>query len=87
MVEGNQKAVKFCFERAMKKGQQLNGKMEVEFTIAPAGVVSAVDVKTAKYKSTEFGDCTAQAIKSWKFPRFTGEPVAVEYPFILSATL
>ena len=87
VVEGNQKAVKFCFERAMKKGQQLNGKMEVEFTIAPSGVVSVVEVKTAKYKATEFGDCTAQAIKSWKFPRFSGDPVAVEYPFILSAAL
>jgi hypothetical protein len=87
VVEGNQKAVKFCFERAMKKGQQLSGKMEVEFTIAPTGLVAAVEIKTPKYKDTEFAECTAQAIKGWKFPRFSGDPVAVEYPFILSAGL
>lgn len=85
VVESNQKAVKFCFERAIKRGQQLGGRMEIEFTIAAMGTVSDVAIKTAKLKGTEFGDCVSNAVKSWKFPRFNGDPVSVEYPFILSA--
>lgn len=85
VVESNQKAVKFCFERALKRGQQLSGRMEVEFTIMPIGTVSEVTVKTAKLKGTEFGDCVSNSVKGWKFPRFAGDPVTVEYPFILSA--
>ena len=85
VVETNQRAVKFCLERELKRGSQPQGRLEVEFTIAPTGLVSNAEIKTAKFTGTEFGDCVTQAVKTWKFPRFSGAPVPVEYPFILSS--
>ncbi len=85
VVESNQRAVKLCLERELKHGGQLQGKLEVEFMIAPSGMVTNADIKTAKFKGTEFGGCVMSAVKAWKFPRFSGEPVPVEYPFILSS--
>jgi hypothetical protein len=85
VVENNQRAVKLCLERELKHGGTLSGKLEVEFSIAPSGLVTNAGIKTAKFKGTEFGDCVVGAVKAWKFPRFSGDPVPVEYPFILSS--
>ncbi len=87
VVEANQKAVKYCLERALSKGQPASGRMEIEFTIQPTGLVSSAEMKTQKFKGSDFADCTTQAVKNWKFPRFSGEPLPVIYPFILSAGL
>ncbi|MCC6806456.1 MAG: zinc-ribbon domain-containing protein [Deltaproteobacteria bacterium] len=85
VVESNQRAVKFCLERELKRGGTLSGRLELEFTIAPSGMVQDVDIKSAKFRGTDFGACVVQAVKSWRFPRFSGAPVPVEYPFILSS--
>jgi len=83
-VTANQGDVKACYEKSLKRGIQVGGRLEVEFSIINSGDVKATEVKSAKHKGTDMADCVSTAIKGWKFPRFAGDPVTVEYPFILS---
>lgn len=85
VVTANQKAVRACLERELKRGGNVQGKLEVAFTIAPAGTVSEASVSSEKFKGTELANCVTQSVRGWKFPRFSGEAVPVEYPFILSS--
>jgi hypothetical protein len=69
--------VQGCYDRFRAPGSAF-----VTITIAPAGVVSAVQIKGV-FAGKPTGACLEAAARLAVFPRFKGQPVTITYPFIL----
>lgn len=85
IISGNSRAMGLCLAESMRKGEKLSGKMEIELTIEATGRVSDASIMSGVQKSSVMATCTLRRVKGWRFPRFTGEPVTVVYPYILQA--
>ncbi len=85
VVNDNNTSMKLCYAEAARKGEKLAGKMEVQMTIDATGEVSGADINTPQFKSSTMGQCTVRRVKTWKFPRFNGQPVTVVFPYVLQS--
>jgi predicted Zn finger-like uncharacterized protein len=83
VITENSRSMNLCLTESMKKGEKLSGKMEIILTIAPDGSVPDAKIEAPELKNTQMATCTIRRIKSWRFPRFNGEPVTVSYPYLL----
>lgn len=86
-INENSSAMKLCIAQAMRANERLSGRMDVSMTISANGRVSASKVKTARFRNSVIGECTVKTVKRWRFPRFNGEPITVEFPYVLSEAL
>ena len=81
----NKKVLKACYERAMKKNPSLRRQtitLTVGFSVRPNGTPGSISVRP-NYDSLMI-DCMRKAIKRWRFPKFSGQPVGVESPLTLT---
>lgn len=85
VVSDNNTSMKLCYAEAARKGEKLAGKMEVQMTIDATGDVSDAQINTPQFKSSTMGQCTVRRVKTWKFPRFNGQPVTVVFPYVLQS--
>ena len=85
VIAENKGSMSLCMAEAMKKGEALQGRMEVELTIGAAGKVSDAAIGTARFRTSTIGQCTVRTARRWRFPRFNGEPVTVIFPYVLSS--
>lgn len=84
VVSDNQRSVSTCYDRELKRGRRMRGKLELLVTVAPTGNVQSTAVQTAQFDRTPLGDCIAMTVKRWRFPPFAGEARQVYLPFVLS---
>jgi predicted Zn finger-like uncharacterized protein len=87
VINDNSRSMSLCYAEASRRGQRMNGKMEIQITINAAGQVADVSIETPRFQRTPMGFCAAKRVKNWRFPRFNGEPVTVVFPYVLSAGL
>jgi TonB family protein len=74
--------VKYCYEQALARQPQLDGRMVVQFTIAGTGNVLASVVQSSTLRSPAVEMCVVNAVKRWEFPSPEGRGLAiVSYPF------
>ena len=69
--------VQACYDK-----YQVEGNARVKLTITPAGKPSKVSIK-GKFFGTDTGSCVVKAVKKARFPRFSGKPMTIRYPFLL----
>jgi hypothetical protein len=69
--------VQSCYDK-----HQVEGRANVKLTITPKGKPTNVRVK-GKFFGTDTGACVARAVKRARFPKFSGAPMAISYPFLL----
>ncbi len=75
--------VRYCYESAMIKNPNVQGKLMVDFTIAGAGKVDTASVKDSSVTDRTLDQCLIAKLKQWQFPSPKGGvKVAVTYPFI-----
>lgn len=75
--------VRYCYESAMIRTPDLEGKLMVNFTIGGAGAVKSTEVKSSTVPDPRLDDCILRRLTTWKFPTPRGGiDVAVTYPFI-----
>lgn len=84
VIAARKGAVQSCFERSLRAQEDLGGKIEFRVTVQPSGKVSKATVDTTAFSGSKLGNCVAKKIKTWRFPRFTGEPQQILVPFILA---
>ncbi len=77
--------VKFCYEKERTRNPRLQGRVTVQFTIAPTGAVAASIVQSTTLGNPPVEQCFAAAIRRWEFPKPQGGVVVVTYPFVLKA--
>lgn len=83
MVSLNRGAVTRCYERSLRAGEQLSGKLEVKITVQPTGVVSDTEVTSKSHAASELARCVQTTIGRWRFPPFDGKVSSVTIPFFL----
>lgn len=77
--------VRACYNLGLTPSPNLQGRVAIEFVIAPSGKVSESKVQATTMKDPGPSECIAEAVRGWRFPRpEDGEPVTVIYPFNLS---
>jgi TonB family protein len=78
--------VRFCYTQALAARPSLEGRLLVQFTIAPTGQVLASALGSSTLGAPAVESCVVQAVKRWEFPAPQGGGLAiVSYPFQLSA--
>ncbi|MCK6546911.1 AgmX/PglI C-terminal domain-containing protein [Myxococcota bacterium] len=83
MVSLHRGAVTRCYERSLRAGEQLSGKLEVKITVQPTGVVSLTEVTSKSHAASELARCVQTTIGRWRFPPFAGKESSVTIPFFL----
>jgi TonB family protein len=77
--------VRFCYTQALAARPALEGRLVVQFTIAPTGRVLASALGSSTLGAPAVESCVVQAVKRWDFPEPQGGGLAiVSYPFQLS---
>jgi hypothetical protein len=75
--------VRYCYESAMIRTPDLEGKLMTAFVIGGNGVVKSTEVKSSTVPDPRLDDCILRRLATWKFPNPRGGiDVAVAYPFI-----
>jgi TonB family protein len=78
--------VRYCYESAMIRSPDLEGKLMVNFTIGGSGMVKSTEVKSSTLPDPRLDDCILRRLATWKFPNPRGGiDVAVTYPFIFKS--
>ncbi len=77
--------VKSCYDQELFRQPTLAGRIDVLFTIAPSGKVSAASVQRSTLGNAYVESCVVAALRRWEFPKpLDHHPVTASYPFILS---
>lgn len=79
--------VRYCYESAMIRNPDIQGKLMVAFSIfgkaSLAGSVKQAKVNSATLSDESIGECIVKKLTRWKFPKPRGGvDVAVNYPFV-----
>jgi len=77
-------AVKRCYEKALKRNENVNGKLVVKFQIGSAGRITRIKVVKNGTGDSGVANCIKSSMKGWRFPIPEGGPVTFSFPFILS---
>lgn len=88
VIQRHRRGLKSCLERHLKReGESAveSKKVTISFRIHNDGVPQRIRLSGGMRQSV-FGMCVATQINNWRFPRFRGEPVPVNYPVILTAS-
>lgn len=75
--------VKQCYQRGLKGNPKLSGKVEVTFTVGPAGNVTKVSISEGVDPGVD--QCVATQARGWRFDKPEGGSAEFVFPFILRA--
>jgi hypothetical protein len=75
VMQGVEPAVRAC-------AGERHGSVQVDVVVQGTGRVSSATV-TGNFQGSPEGSCIARAVRSARFPAFTGEPLRFRYPFAL----
>jgi len=86
VIRRNFPRFKYCYEKQLNANPNLSGKISIYFTIAPTGSVAKASVRESSMGNATVESCTANVMKSLKFPKPKGGGiVVVTYPFVFSS--
>ncbi|HUP56070.1 MAG TPA: AgmX/PglI C-terminal domain-containing protein [Bdellovibrionota bacterium] len=75
--------IRYCYESAMIRSPDVEGKLVMDFTIGSTGAVKVSNVKQSTTPDPKLDDCVNRRLVTWQFPKTKGGvDVAVTYPFI-----
>lgn len=82
VVKAHTAEVQTCYETALAKSSELQGKITVSFNIEPGGEVTSAAIQDSTLDHDGLERCVLSAVAGWQFsPRTGAEPLAVSYPF------
>jgi len=76
-------AIKGCYERALRRNPNLEGKITIRFTVSGSGQVTTARA-TMNELSPDVGSCIVGAFKRFRFPPPEGGTATFEYPFLFT---
>ncbi len=85
VVRKHVKEMQNCYERALVKNPNLEGKIVLSWDVELNGSVADVEVESNTLQDPEVTRCLSARPATWKFPKpVDGKPVRVSYPFVFS---
>ncbi len=80
VLRKNRKGVQRCRQKA----DGVSGTMTVKLVISRSGRTGRVTISPSKFKSSDVGKCMTKEVKRWRFPKFSGRPMPLEFPVRIS---
>ena len=83
VIHAHMSEIRYCYESSMLANSDIEGRVFLDFTIGPNGVVKIANVKETTTNDPRLDDCVVRRLTKWQFPKPKGGVnVAVSYPFI-----
>jgi hypothetical protein len=83
VIRKHMSEIRYCYEAAMVRSPEVEGKLGVNFVIGPNGVVKTSQAGRSSLADPKLDHCVVSRLATWKFPKPRGGVnVAVNYPFI-----
>ena len=82
----NMASIRHCYEQQVARQPNLEGRVNVRFTIAPDGSVSSADIASSTLGDVGVEACIKRAVTRIRFPQPQGGSVVVTYPFTFAFT-
>jgi len=77
--------VKACYAQELSRQPKLAGRIDVRFTVAASGQISAASVQRSTMGNARVEGCTVEAVRRWAFPPpLGGGSVVIAYPFVFT---
>lgn len=84
VIQRHRGQLTYCYEKGLQVKPNLSGRVAVNFTISPSGVVNIAKIAHSSLASSQVESCIISKLTTWKFPKPKGNvEVKVSYPFIL----
>ncbi|MGF1511403.1 MAG: AgmX/PglI C-terminal domain-containing protein [Myxococcota bacterium] len=83
VMKRNQRAIRACYENALKRNRSLKGKLLLDFEILENGRITGLQFG-GSVRSDDLESCIRTRARSWRFPRPDGGSVFVSIPIILA---
>jgi hypothetical protein len=80
VLRKNRNDVRNCLVKQKAADPSLDGTMTVKIVIKKTGRPSRVTVAPSKFKSSVVGKCVASEVKGWRFPKFSGPNMPIDFP-------
>lgn len=78
------KALRDCYEGALKRNRALSGKLVIRFEIDDSGRTQNIDFEEDSLGSPDVKECIVRRAKYWRFPKPDGGSVFVAYPIVFT---
>ena len=80
-----QPRVQDCYKRELQRSPNLRGRVVVQFTIDPTGVVASAVIQSSNLSNPAAESCIVSAVRRARFPKPRGGGIViVSYPFVLA---
>ena len=81
VVKANIGRIKTCMAEQAQRDSSVKGKLIIGWEIQPNGKTKNVQIKTPQFKGTYIGTCISSVVTDFSFPKFSGPPIPIEFPF------
>ncbi len=78
-------AIKACYEKELRRNQNIKGRITLRFTIGTSGRITSIAATQNTTGDEGIASCIISKVEGWKFDPPTGGAVTFTYPFILEA--
>jgi len=86
IVRAHINEIRYCYNQVLARDPSDQGRVAIQFTISGTGKVPSAVVQESTMRSALIGNCMAQTVRRWTFPKPEGGgSVVVIYPFVLEA--
>lgn len=82
VLNRHQGRIQACYERGLTRNSGLGGRVTFSWTISPAGRVTGAREQGSTMGSPQVSQCILGVIRRMRFPRPSGGPVQVTFPFM-----
>ena len=86
VVNDHMGSIQHCYEQTLVLMPGLAGRVMLQWIIAPDGQVSRVEIVFSTLQGGGVESCIVGQVRTWRFPRPTGGPVQVRYPFVFRSS-
>jgi len=83
VIHAHMNEIRYCYDSAVLRSPDLEGRMVVKFSIGAPGEVRTAGLGSSTVEDRRLHECIVGHLKNWKFPKPRGGVnVAVSYPFM-----
>jgi|GEM_PF-1784230 len=86
VLRSHKNDVKRCLKAQASADPSLEGTMTVELLIRRSGRPKSVRIREDRFKRAAVGTCMVAAVKRWRFPKFSGKAMPVDFPVRVRAS-
>lgn len=82
IISAHTGAIRYAYNRELRKNPALRGKIVLSFTISPSGEVTECRVEETEMKWPPLENSLVRMAKGWRFPAIPEGTVTVTYPLV-----